>query len=123
MGVRIMGLNKAINGLTQLPHRSEAGTPQGVAAQDAEPALHLVQPAGSGGSGVETHVGVTAQPVVPFGFVRVQIVQDHMNLSSRMLADYLVHEIEKLTPAPTRIVACPVDTSRAANRVEVPCRL
>jgi hypothetical protein len=45
MGVRIMGLNKAINGLTQLPHRSEAGTPQGVAAQDAEPALHLVQPA------------------------------------------------------------------------------
>jgi hypothetical protein len=56
---------------------------------------------------METHVGVTAQPVVPFGFVRVQIVQDHMNLSSRMLADYLVHEIEKLTPAPARIVARP----------------
>jgi hypothetical protein len=54
---------------------------------------------------METHVGVKAQPVVPFGFVRVQIVQNHMNLSSRMLADYLVHEIEKLAPAP--IVARP----------------
>src|SRR5262245_41471418 len=102
MSLGIVGLNEAINRLTQLPHRSEAGTSQGVATQDAEPALHPSQLARVG-----VDVGVTAQPVVPFGFVRVQIVEDHMNLPSRMSADDLVHEIEKLAPTSSRIVARP----------------
>src|SRR5215831_10363025 len=105
MGLGIMSLDKAIDGLTQLPHRSKAGPPQRTATENAEPALHLIEPTGSGGGVVEMDVGMTGEPVISFGFVGVQIVQDHMNLPSRMLADELVHEVEKLSTASTRIVA------------------
>ena len=71
MSFGIMGLNEAINRLAQLLDRSEAGAPQGLAAQDAEPALHLVEPTGSGWSVVKMHVRMTRQPTVPFWFVRV----------------------------------------------------
>ena len=74
MSLGIMGLDKAIYRQTELADRSKAGAPWGAAAQDAEPALHLVQPTGSGRSVVEMDVGVTGQPAVPFRFVRVQIV-------------------------------------------------
>ena len=70
----IVSLDKAINRFAQLPDRSEAGTPQGAATENAKPALHLIEPAGSGGSVMEMDVGVTSQPPVPFRFVRVQIV-------------------------------------------------
>src|SRR5262249_17930412 len=73
--------------------------------QNTEPTLHLVEPTGSGGRVMEMDVRVTRQPVVSFRFVRVQIVEDHMNLPSRMVTDHLIHEIEKLAPSAPRIEA------------------
>ena len=74
MGLGIMSLDKAIDGLTQLPYRGETGSSQGTASENAEPALDLVEPTGSGWRVVEMDVGVTGQPVISFGFMRVQIV-------------------------------------------------
>ena len=74
MGFGIMSLDKPIDCLAQLPYRGEAGPTQGTATQDAKPALDLIEPTGSGWRVMEMNVRVTGQPVISFGFVRVQIV-------------------------------------------------
>src|SRR5450631_3545786 len=45
------------------------------------------------------HVGMTLKPAIAFRLVRVEIVEDDVNLAAGMVADDLIHEVEKLSPA------------------------
>ena len=68
--------HKAIDGLPQLSDGSKTGPLQGLAAQNAEPALHLVEPGGMRGGVVKVHVRVTSQPPLVLGLVGTQVVQN-----------------------------------------------
>ena len=105
LGCRVVGGDEGVDGVAQLPGRGEAGPLQGASAEDAEPNLDLIQPAGVGGGVVEVHVGMTGPPPVALGLVGVEVVQDHVNgLLRRILADQFVHEVEELSaPASCRV--------------------
>jgi len=80
----------------------KAAALQGVAGEQTEPDLDLVEPRSVGGSEVEMDVGMALQPAVVFGFVGVEIVEDDVEgLVGRVRCDHAVEEIEKLdAPAP-----------------------
>src|SRR5260370_8322046 len=95
--------HKAINGLPQLRYGGEAGTLQGLAAQDAEPALDLIEPGSVRGRVVKTDVGVTSPPAVVLGLMATQVVHNHMQLPAGVGGHHAVHKIEKL-PAPATMI-------------------
>src|ERR1700694_6325933 len=45
------------------------------------------------------HVRMTLKPAIAFRLVRVEIVEDDVNLAAGMVGDDLIHEVEKLSPA------------------------
>ena len=53
------------------------------------------------------HVGVQPQPSVPLGLVRIQIVENDVNLAAPVVRDHVVHEIEKLSPPAPIVVSRP----------------
>ena len=55
VGILVVRLNEAVNGLAHLPRIREARSPQRSAAQDREPDLHLVQPRGENGGAKLDH--------------------------------------------------------------------
>jgi hypothetical protein len=57
-GVGVVRFDKAVDGLTQLRWRCEAGVFQRSARKNAEPALDLVHPAGMSGREVEVNIGM-----------------------------------------------------------------
>jgi hypothetical protein len=73
---------------------------QGAAAQDAKPTLNLVEPATMGGSKMKMHVRMGFKPAGVFGLMGVKIIQHHMEFFTGIVADKLVHEVQKLAPAP-----------------------
>lgn len=58
-----------------------------------------------GGGEVELHLLVPSQPAIPLGLVRVQVVEDDMDLAPRMFGDHAGHEVEELDPPPPSIVS------------------
>ena len=58
----------------------EAGRRQRLAAEDAEPYFHLIEPRGVGGDVVEADVLVLLQPAVAFGLVGIEIIENDMDL-------------------------------------------
>jgi len=76
----VMRRDKLIDRLPHLFRRSEASAPQGFPAQNAEPTLDLVQPRGISGSVMEMGSGMLLEPAILFGFMRIEIIHDHMNL-------------------------------------------
>ena len=72
------------------------------------------------------HVRMAFQPAVVFRFVRVQVVQYNVQFTVRIRCHNLIHEIQKLSPAPPVVMArdyLPSSNVEAANNVVVPCRL
>jgi hypothetical protein len=54
---------------------------------------------------MEVHVGVTSKPTIWLRLMRVEVVQDHVNLTPPVLCDHIVHEIQKLASPAPRIMA------------------
>src|SRR5579884_4017435 len=66
-GVIVVGLYEGIDGLPQLPRRSETCTTQRRAAEDTEPALHLVQPGTVGRREMQVHLRMARSHRSRFG--------------------------------------------------------
>ena len=64
--------------------------------EDAEPDLDHVQPGEVGWDEMEVDLGRPRQPPILFGFVRLQMVEDRVNLLIRMLGYNVIQEIEEL---------------------------
>ena len=77
-GVLVVGRDEAIDGGAQLRHRGKTRALQGAAAQNAEPALDLIQPAGVRRRVVKMHARVAGQPAIVFRLVRAEVVQHDM---------------------------------------------
>src|SRR5205085_8419262 len=103
-GSLIVDGHKIVYGLPQLLRRGETCAAQCLATQNAEPALHLIEPGRVCGGEVQVHVLVPLQPPVLFGLVRVQIVENHMDLPISMLGHDPVHKIQELPPSATVIM-------------------
>src|SRR3954452_6376253 len=103
-GRLVVGGDKVVNGLSELARRSEAGTTERLAGENAEPTFHLVQPGRVGGSEVKLDVGVALEPAVLFGLVRVQIVQHDVDLAVRVFGNDAIHKLQKLTATAAAIV-------------------
>ena len=71
--VLVVDVNKVVNRLSKLARRSEAGAPQSLPTQDAEPALHLILPRGAGRDEVEMNVGVPLPTAILFRFVGAEV--------------------------------------------------
>ena len=106
-GLCVVDLHKPVDSVAQLAGRGETGATQSRAAEDAEPAFHLIQPRTVGRRVVQMDVWVKPSAWRSCSrFVRVQIVEDHVDLAARMGGHQIVHEVEKLAAAATRIVPC-----------------
>jgi hypothetical protein len=53
---------------------------------------------------VRRYVGVALELAVLFRLMRVQIIQHNMDFPVRMFGGDLIHEVQKLAPASTRVV-------------------
>src|SRR5258708_39952496 len=102
-GALVIAGHKAINGLPELRHRGEAGTLQGLAAQDAEPALDLIEPGSVRRRVVKMDIGVTSPPAVVLGLMATQVVYNYMQLPAGVGGHHAGHKIEKL-PAPATMI-------------------
>ena len=94
------------DGRTQLSGGGKAGPFQGVPAEFGEPDFYLVEPRGVSGCVVELHVLMLLQLLVMFGFVDVQVVQDHVDFAVAMAGDDLVHEGKKFHASTALGVLC-----------------
>ena len=103
-GVLVVGFDDAIDRLPLLLGRGEALPTQGPPAQDAEPAFNLIEPTRVRWCKVQMDVPVTGQPPIVLRLVRVEIVEDYMQLPARIGRDYLVHEGQEIAPpSPVRV--------------------
>ena len=75
MGVLTVGGDEGIDLPAQLAWRGEAGTGQGLARQDGEPDLDLIEPRGVGRGEVKIDVLAAGQPAIVFGLVSIQVVK------------------------------------------------
>ena len=101
----VMSDNKLIDRLSDFLRRSKARTAQRFPAQDAEPTFDLVQPGGIRRGVMEMNLGMGPQPAVLLGLVRIQIVENHMNLALRIQGHDFVHKMEKFAPTPPGVVS------------------
>src|SRR6266498_1538336 len=108
---------------------TEVNVPRRMACRgdDPEPDLDLVEPARTDRGEMERDVRVALQPGGDVrGGVRGQVVQYYVDFLARVRLDRLAQERqEPFAGAVGRqaAVTCRVPTSRAANRLVVPCRL
>jgi hypothetical protein len=54
---------------------------------------------------MQVHIGVPRQPTILLRFMRMEMVQDDVNLAPAVLGKDVVHEIEKLPSLPPRVMA------------------
>ena len=105
MCMLVMHLSVGIYGLAYIAHRDGAQPLQGLSPQDAEPAFYLIEPRGMGGGVVKMDIRMPRQPTVMLGFMDVQVIQDDMQFSARILGNNAIHEIQELTASPSAVVA------------------
>ena len=104
-GVRVIRVDEGINGIAKLFGRGETGAAQRRTTQNAKPAFHLVEPRAIGWREVQVNVGMHFEPPVALWFMRVQVVQDDVDLSSRIRGYHVVHEVQELATSATSIMA------------------
>src|SRR4051812_26196420 len=104
-GGLVVALDERIDVFPELSDASEACSLQGLAGEDREPALDLIEPGGVGRREMEVNVFVPGEPPVALGFVGLEVVEDDMNLAPAMARHDAVHEIEELDAAPALVVA------------------
>ena len=83
-----------IDRFAQLLDIDKTGAPQGLAAQNAKPALHLVEPRSVGWGKMKMDVRMALEPTVVLGLVGIEIVEDDVDFISVAVAiDNPIHEI------------------------------
>src|SRR5712692_9084460 len=101
----------AMNGALELPDSVEASPPDGLFRDEAEPALHEVEPGGAGGSEVQLEAGMLGKPGPDRGvFVGAVVVADEVDLPSPVSAVDRLQEVDELHVSVLR-EAAPVDLS------------
>ena len=103
-GVSVIDGNEAVNGVTYISSRGEIGSLYGLTTQNAEPDFNLIEPRSVSRREVKMDVFVFGQPPVPFGLMRVQIVENHVNFPVAVVSYHLIHELEELTPSSPLVV-------------------
>ena len=53
---------------------------------------------------MKMHVGAPLQPAIVLGLVRVEVIEDDMDLEAPIEIDQLVHEVEKFAPPASPVV-------------------
>ena len=102
--VLVVGGDKGVDPLAHLLRRGEAGAGQGPARQDRKPDLDLVEPRRMGRDEMKLNVWVARPPVIVFGLVGVEVVQDYVQFAVGILSDEAVHKVQKFDPPPAPIV-------------------
>src|SRR5450755_3960259 len=64
-----------------------------------------LRPGCAGRCKMEVHVWMALQPAIVLRLVRVEVVEDDMNLASGVLSDNPVHEVEKFKAPPPLVLA------------------
>src|SRR6266498_5386961 len=105
VGVLIVCSNEVVNVMPQLLGAGETGGGERLAAENAEPDLHLIEPGGMRGRVMEVDVGMPLQPAVAFGLMGIEVVEDDMDLPVGIGGHDAVHKIEKFHSAAALIVA------------------
>src|SRR5215470_3726686 len=103
-GVVVIGLDEGIDVLLELLDRGEGGAAQGLAFQDREPDLDLVEPGGAGRREVEVHLGMTLEPAVALGLMGAEIIENDVEVLAWVGGDDAVHEVEELDAPATLFV-------------------
>ena len=96
--------HEVVDRLPELPGRRKTGALESLAGQNAEPALHLIEPGGVRGREVEMHLGVSLEPTVFLGLVRIQVVQHDMNLTTGVGGYDFIHKIQEFSAATPGVV-------------------
>ena len=78
----IPGIHEAVDHVSQLSGRANAGPAQTLARQDREPDFHLVEPGGSCRGIMEVDIGMTFEPAIIFGLMGTEVVEHNMDLPS-----------------------------------------
>jgi len=105
MSVFGVGRDKGIDSFTHVPGRKCIEPPESLPPQYAKPAFHLVEPRGMSRSVMEVDVGMLDHPAVMLGLVGIKVVQDDMEFPLRIMSNKLIHKVQKLPPAPVRVMA------------------
>src|SRR6266705_303965 len=86
------------NGSNEFSHAAKRSTPNALARDLREPALHQVQPRGPRGDEMEMVALALSEPLLHLGmFVRAVVVHDQMNLPpTRSLPIDALHKVQKL---------------------------
>ena len=103
--ILIVGRDEAVDGLSYLTWRSEAGSAQGAPAENAEPALNLIKPRGVRGREVEVNVAVLGQPAVVLGLVGIEVVQTRVELPLWVECHQFIHKRQEVPSATARSVS------------------
>src|SRR3974390_2191836 len=103
----LVTMDKAVDGLAQLPGVGATEMTQGLTAENAEPHLHQVEPGGVGGNEMQVDVGGAGQTSAGLRLVSVEVVHDDVQLTSGMGRHDIVHEIEKLAPTAALVMPPP----------------
>src|SRR4029077_188934 len=99
-GARVVAVDESIDVIPELLDIGEGSAGQGVALENREPDLDLVEPGAVGRGEVEADIGMAGQPAITLGFVGREFVENKVFFLAGMVGDDAVHEVEKLdTPA------------------------
>ena len=101
----VVGLDECIDVAGELVNAGEAGAAEGLAGQDREPALDLIEPRGMRRGEMKMDVLVPLPPGIALRLVGIEIVEDEVDLAPGMHGEDGVHEIEELDPSAALIMA------------------
>ena len=119
--IEVAGCSEVVDGLAHLTRVGGAEAAQHRTREDAEPDFNLVEPRGVRRSVVEMDFGVTREPEIMFGLVRIEVVQDDVKLGVRVEAEQPVHEVEKLDSPASLVMGDVGDASVDFERREQRC--
>src|ERR1700682_2352277 len=126
MSIWIVSGDECFYSLSQVLGAWKACANQGLAAQNAEPDYHLIEPTCRGGREVKMDVGTLREPRIVL-LVRAVVVEDHMDfLFGRNIAHHLIEkrlEVGAFLGHGRLRLNFSVATLSAANKLIVPCRL
>ncbi len=97
--------DEPVDRFAHLLRRGKAGSAKRLTREYAKPAFHLVQPRRVRRRKVKMHVGMALEPAVAFGFVRIEIVKNDVDLSIRVFGDNVIHKMQELPTTATGIVS------------------
>ena len=100
-GARVVAVDESIDVIPELLDIGEGSAGQGVALENGEPDLDLVEPGAVGRGEVEADIGMAGQPAITIWYEGPQVFDDYVDFLARMVVYDEVHEFEELdTTAP-----------------------